>query len=199
LAETSALWPDIERVYPWVHKAAHILNNHDAEDAATVQRRFDGLAGSMLRHRDRAASLSGAAAPFDKVTRSYRPGLFHGYAVSDLPRTNNDLEHEFGSQRYHERRATGRKTASPAVVLRGEARLIAAVATRPHPPSSADLGSVDRARWNELRDRLSQKRHPASYAPASVVIQMPISLNWNKRLASLFCQLRKKGSFCETY
>ena len=44
-------------------------------------------------------------------------------------------------------------------MLRGEARLIAAVATREHPPSSADLGSVDRARWNELRDRLSQKRH----------------------------------------
>jgi hypothetical protein len=159
LAETSALWPDIERVYPWVHKAAHILNNHDAEDAATVQRRFDGLVGAMLRHRDRAASLSGAVEHFSKVTRSYRPGLFHCYAVSDLPRTNNDLEHEFGSQRYHERRATGRKTASPAVVLRGEARLIAAVATRQHPPSSADLGSVDRARWNELRDRLSQKRH----------------------------------------
>jgi len=37
--------------------------------------------------------------------------------------------------------------------------LIAAVATRQHPPSSADLGSADRARWNELRGRLSQKRH----------------------------------------
>ena len=97
MAETSALWPDIERVYPWVHKAAHILNNHDAKDAATVQRRFDGLVGAMLRQRDRAASLSGAVAHFGKVTRSYRPGLFHCYAVSDLPRTNNDLEHEFGS------------------------------------------------------------------------------------------------------
>jgi hypothetical protein len=49
------LWPDIERAYPWVHKAAHILNNHDIEDAATVQRRFDGLVGAMLRHRDSAA------------------------------------------------------------------------------------------------------------------------------------------------
>ncbi len=142
-----------------MHKAAHILNNHDAEDAATVQRRFDGLVGAMLRHRDRSASLSGAVEHFGKVTRSYRPGLFHCYSVADLPRTNNDLEHEFGSQRYHERRATGRKTASPAVVLRGEARLIAAVATRQHPPSGADLGSVDRTRWNELRGRLSQKRH----------------------------------------
>ena len=42
------------------------------------------------------------------------------YAVSALPRTNNGLEQLFGSQRYHERRATGRKMASPATVLRGE-------------------------------------------------------------------------------
>jgi hypothetical protein len=126
LAETNTFWPDIERAYPWVHKAAHILNNHDAEDAATVQRRFNGLLGAMTRHRDCAGDLSGAIDRFCKVTRSYRPGLFHCYRVPDLPRTNNDLEHEFGSQRYHERRATGRKTASPAAVLRGEARLVAA-------------------------------------------------------------------------
>src|SRR3712207_9435478 len=63
-----------------------------------------------------------------------RPGLFHCYAVPDLPRTNNGLEQLFGSQRYHERRATGRKAASPAAVLRGEVRLIAATATRLCPP-----------------------------------------------------------------
>jgi hypothetical protein len=84
------LWPDIERADPWVHKAAHILNNHDIKDAATVQRRFDGLVGAMLRHRDSAASLSEAIEHFGTVTRSYRPGLFHCYAVADLPRTNND-------------------------------------------------------------------------------------------------------------
>ena len=152
------MWPDIERAYPWVHKAAHILNNHDAEDAATVQRRFDGLLGAMLRHRDRAGDLSEAIEHFGKVSRSYRPGLFHCYSVADLPRTNNDLEHEFGSQRYHERRTSGRKTASPALVLRGEARLIAAIATRQHPPSGADLGRVDRQRWTELRQRLDHRR-----------------------------------------
>src|SRR4051812_49819679 len=158
LAETSALWPDIERAYPWVHKAAHILNNHDAEDAATVQRRFDGLVGAMLRHRDRAASLSGAVEHFGKVTRSYRPGLFHCYSVADLPRTNNDLEHEFGSQRYHQRRATGRKTASPAVGLRGGGRLIAAGAPRPKPPSGGGLGGAGPTRWDEPPRRPSPKR-----------------------------------------
>jgi hypothetical protein len=141
-----------------VHKAAHILNNHDVEDAATVQRRFDGLLGAMMRHRDSAGDLSEAVECFGNVSRSYRPGLFHCYSVPDLPRTNNALEQEFGSQRHHERRASGRKTASPALVLRGEARLIAAVATRQHPPSGADLGRVDRERWNDLRQRLDHRR-----------------------------------------
>jgi hypothetical protein len=158
LEQTAALWPDIERAYTWIHQAAHILNNHEDEDAATVQRRFNGLVGAMARHRDHAGSLSDAIDHFGTVTRSYRPGLFHCYAVPDLPRTNNDLEHEFGSQRYHERRASGRKTASPAAVLRGEARLVAAIATRQHPPSGSDRGCVDREQWKELRQRLDRRR-----------------------------------------
>ena len=165
LAQTAVLWPDIERAYPWVHKAAHILNNHDAENAATVQRQFDGLVGAMTRHRACAGDLGDAVERFCKVTRSYRPGLFHGYSVPDLPRTNNDLAHEFGSQRYHERRATGRKTASPAVGLRGEARLIAAIATRQSPPSGADLGRVDRGQWQQLRHRLDQRRQTRTLRP----------------------------------
>jgi hypothetical protein len=158
LEQTASLWPDIERADKWIHQVAHILNNHEDEDAATVQRRFDGMLGAMARHRDRAGRLSDAIDHFSKVSRSYRPGLFHCYAVPDLPRTNNDLEHEFGSQRYHERRATGRKTASPAAVLRGEARLVAAIATRRCAPSGPDLGCVDQTQWKELRQRLDRRR-----------------------------------------
>jgi hypothetical protein len=123
-----------------------------------VRRRFDGLVGAMSRHGAAAGNLAGAVDHFRKVTRSYRPGLFHCYAVPDLPRTNNGLEQLFGSQRYHERRATGRKMASPAAVLRGEVRLIAATATRLHPPTARDLGRVSRDRWTALRGRLDQKR-----------------------------------------
>jgi hypothetical protein len=151
LEQTASLWPDIERAYTWIHQAAHILNNHAEEDAATVQRRFNGLVGAMARHRDRVGSLSDAIDHFGKVTRSYRPGLFHCYAVPDLPRTNNDLEHEFGSQRYHERRATGG-------VGGGAARLVAAIATRQRPPSGSDLGCVDREQWKDLRQRLDRRR-----------------------------------------
>ena len=123
-----------------------------------VQRRFNGLVAAMARHRARAGDLAGAIDHFRKVTRSYRPGLFHCYAIPELPRTDNGLERLFGSQRHRERRATGRKTASPATVLRGEVRVIAATATRLHPPTARDLGRVSRERWRDLRQRLDQRR-----------------------------------------
>ena len=141
-----------------MHRAAHVLGNEAGETAAAVRRRFDGLLGAMARHRDGTGSLAGAVDHFRKVARSCRPGLFHCHAVPDLPRTNNGLEQLFGSQRYHERRATGRRTASPATVLRGEVRVIAATATRLHPPSARDLGRVSRERWRDLRRRLETRR-----------------------------------------
>jgi len=159
LERTAALWPDIERTYGWVHRAAHILNNRDEEDASIVRRRFDGLVAAMHRHRALAGDLTEAVGHFCKVTRSYRPGLFHCYAVPDLPRTNNDLEQLFGSQRYHERRASGRKAASPAAVLRGEVRLIAATTTRLRSPAAHELGQVNHDAWTALRRRLDQRRY----------------------------------------
>ena len=152
------LWPDIECAYGWVHRAAHILGNEAGEDATKVQRRFDGLVAAMARHRASVGTLAGAIDHFCKVTRSYRPGLFHCCAVPDLPRTDNGLEQMFGSQRYHERRATGRKMASPATVLRGEVRMIAATATRLHPPTARELGRVSRKLWANLRRSLESRR-----------------------------------------
>ena len=73
----------------------------------------------MRRHRASVSELGEAVDHFVKVSRSYWGGLFACYDTAGLPRTNNDLERAFGSHRYHERRATGRKGASPALVLRG--------------------------------------------------------------------------------
>ena len=100
-----------------------ILGNAAGEPAGAVRRRLDGLLAAMARHRAKAGPLAGAVDHFLEVTRSYRPGLFHGYAVADLPRTNNALEQLFGSYRRHQRRATGRKANSSATVLRGPVRL----------------------------------------------------------------------------
>jgi hypothetical protein len=148
----------VERAYAWVHAAARILENAPGERADAVRRRFDGLMGALRRHRALAGTLEAAIAHLLKVARSYRPGLFHCYAVPGLPRTDNDLEQLFGAQRYHERRATGRKGASPAAVLRGEVRLIAATATRLHEQGAADLARTDWAVWRSLRARLDQRR-----------------------------------------
>ena len=158
LERTAALWPDVEYAYRFVHAVAHWLGNPHEESAVMVRRRVNGVLGAMQRHRLKAGSLAGALDHFQKVTRSYRPGLFHTYAVPDLPRTNNDLEQLFGSQRYHERRATGRKTAAPGAVLRGSVRLLAATATRVQAPTGRDLGAANRKHWRSLRQRLERGR-----------------------------------------
>ena len=74
-----------------------------------------------------------------------------------MPRTNNDLERAFGSHRYHERRSTGRKGASPALVLRGAAKLVAALATRTREVSASDLAAAGRFRGQELRQELEER------------------------------------------
>lgn len=130
LAETQSLWPDIRSAYGWVHQAACILDNPTKLDDRGVKRRLCGLLGAMKRHRSKAGELTPAVDHFLKVSRSYWPGLFYCYRVPGLPKTNNDLEQFFGSHRYYERRATGRKTASPGLVLRGSVRIVAAAATR---------------------------------------------------------------------
>ena len=148
----------MERAYAWVRAAARVLGNPGGEDAGTVRRRFAGLVAAMQRHRGRAGTLAPAVARFGKVARSYWPGLFHCNAVPGLPRTNNGLEQLFGSQRHHERRAAGRKAASPAAVLRGEVRLVAATATRLRPPEPRELGRVNLVDWRAVRRRLDQRR-----------------------------------------
>src|SRR3954452_6986797 len=159
LDRTRGLWPDIRRAYAWVHGAARILNNVAGLDAAAVARRFAGLVAAIGRHRPKAGALAGAVDHFLKVTRSYRPRLFHCYRGEGLPRTNSDLERLFGSYRRHERRATGRKADSSATVLRGPGRLLAGPAPRPRPRGARGLAGADRPRWREVRASLERRRH----------------------------------------
>jgi hypothetical protein len=101
--------------------------------------------------------LEPAIAHFLKVTKSYWRGLFHCYEYPDLPRTNNDLEQVFGSVRYHERRASGRKGASPGTVVRGAVRLIAAVATRLCSFGPAQLRPRDPQAVSRVRREVEQR------------------------------------------
>lgn len=143
--------------FGWVQRAAHLLGQIDGAGAA-VRAQLSGLLGAMRRHRAAVGALGGAVDHFLKVSRSYWPGLFACYDTPDLPRTNNDLEQAFGSHRYHERRATGRKGASPGLVLRGSARLVAGLATRTREVTATDLAAADTGKWKLLRAELEQRR-----------------------------------------
>ena len=48
-----------------------------------------------------------------------------------MPRTNNDLEHLFGRLRHQERRITGRKVATPGLIVRGSVRVLSALILPP--------------------------------------------------------------------
>ena len=102
--------------------------------------------------------LSRGGGPFLKVSRSCWSGLFHCYEVKDLPRTNNALDQLFGSYRHHERRVSGRKVASPALVIGGAARIIVAVATRQRPERVANLIGANRESWTYLRAEFAERR-----------------------------------------
>ncbi len=158
LRDTADLWPDVRVGFRWVHQVAHILSNQDQRAVLTVQRRLGGLLGAMTRYQAAAGTLAPALAHFRKVTRSYWPGLFACYTVPDLPRTNNDLEQFFGAYRYHDRRTTGRKVASPSLVLNGSLCVIAAAATRLHTYSAADLAPEHVSAWQALRQTRETRR-----------------------------------------
>jgi hypothetical protein len=109
LQATALLWPPLVLAFLWVHRAAHILNNADGDTGTQVQGRYQALLDEMRTERAVLGTLAPAVDRFLKVTASYWSGLFHCYDVPGLPRTNNELEHQFGSARYHTRRASGRK------------------------------------------------------------------------------------------
>lgn len=157
LKATAKTWPAIARAFGWLHRAAHLLGLKNTAGSA-IRSRLSGLLGAMRRHRGSVGKLAGAVDHFVKVSRSYWPGLFGCFDNPELPRTNNDLEQTFGSYRYHERRASGRKAGSPGLVIRGSTRLVAGLATRLGGVTAADLASADRTRWRELRADMETRR-----------------------------------------
>jgi hypothetical protein len=160
LEETATLWPAVRESYKWVKRAARILKNEEGSPVKLVRRRLVQL---LVRMRKAAAttgepSLRAGLKQFLKVTRSYWPGLFGCYDSADLPRTNDDLEHTFGSHRYHERRSSGRRRASPGLVVMGSARLISGLATRLRPGEGLVLRPGYVNGWQELREELERRR-----------------------------------------
>ncbi len=163
LEGTAQMWPEVREGFKWVYRIASTLGNSRELSGQQVKRRF----GNQLRRMAACAARleqSGEKKQaerlrhFVKVSKSYQPGLFHCYCVKELPRTNNDLEQLFGSHRYHERRATGRKVASPGLVVRGQVRLVAGVATRLRTLSGEELAPKNLQQWREQRAQLQRRQ-----------------------------------------
>jgi hypothetical protein len=160
LEETAALWPVVRVAYRWVKQVAKVLKNQAQRPAAAVRRQLSDLLGKMRQAvtESKEETLRKQLQHFVKVTTSYWPGLFACYRRKDLPRTNNDLEHLFGSHRYHERRASGRKRAAPGLVVAGSVRVVASLATRLRPEEGLQLPAGYVARWRESRRALEKRR-----------------------------------------
>jgi hypothetical protein len=160
LQETAALWPPVRQAYRWVKRVAKVLANEAQRPAPQVRRQLTRILHAMrqtaaqTQEQDQRQALQ----HFVKVTKSYWPGLFRCYASADIPRTNNDLEHLFGSHRYHERRASGRKVASPGLVVLGSVRVLAGLATRLRPDEGLQLPAGYVEQWRAQRAALEKRR-----------------------------------------
>ena len=160
LEATAPLWPELVIAHGWLDEAAHLLANPDGADSATVQARYVVLLADIQTEATPTPDLQQMAAEFAKVTASYGAHVFPCYDVAGLPRTNNDLEQLFGGVRHQLRRATGQKNAPTSLVVTGVTRLPAAVASRTHRFTAADLVPLNLERWRAKRTLLKQRQLP---------------------------------------
>ncbi len=137
-----------------MHQAAYLLANAEQYEVDTLKRDDQQLLATMEQQQDQLGTLNPAVAHVQKVTASSGDGLFVCYRVKDLPRTNNDLEQFFGTARHVERRVTGRKRASPTLVVSGSVRVVAVGASQIVSVSVAQLRPSDLAAWCILRQTL---------------------------------------------
>jgi hypothetical protein len=160
LSETASLWPPVKAAYRWVHRVARLLENKKQLPASKMRRRLSQILAKMRQaaQQTQDETVGEQLRHFVKVTKSYWPGLFRCYESIDIPRTNNDLEHLFGSYRYHERRASGRKRASAGSVVKGAARLVAGLVTRQHPDQGLALPEGYVGAWQRSRSELERRR-----------------------------------------
>lgn len=160
-----------------------MLANTDQQPGSAVRQAFVRVLRSIGVTKRHCGPLEAALTHFLKVTRSYRTGLFHCYADSDIPRTTNDLEQCFGQHRHHERRATGRKVGSPSAVLHGSVRLVAGVATRLRRFAAAELAPQDRERWRQFSRQCGAGSRSARRDGSFAATQMPTWHNLRKPIS----------------
>ena len=93
LEETAGWWPPLRVAYRWVKRVPRLLENKAGLPVAKLRRRLGRVVTPIRQAASPAATpVRSQLEHFVKVTQSYRSGWCCGYAVADLPRTNNDWE-----------------------------------------------------------------------------------------------------------
>lgn len=104
--ETDYTW--IAEGYTWVLDIGDILDASLPEPgtpppetplSATVHARLEAYLEQLDQRTDLDAPLRAFCKHLRALTKRYAPGLFHGYDIPGLPRTNNDIESLFGRVR----------------------------------------------------------------------------------------------------
>ena len=136
-------------------------------DGRTVRRQlFSYLARKRQEapQRGRGAYLRKFVEHFQKVTRSYAPGLFHTYDDPRIPQTSNELEGINGAAKQNLRHCTGRpSTAHGPGASSGPIYMFGVALHRvlPEKEINALLTGYDSRQYLEGRRLIEQIREPS--------------------------------------
>ena len=188
LDKTAPLWPEVREAAAWGREAAEILANPDQVCGAAVRARYEAWLRTLTSQQAREGWLGQVATTFLKVSANYLDGLFHCYDVPDLPATNNDLERRFGTLRYHERRASGRRAVSGRLVLRGAVRVVAILSVAPPEQAGEQLRLKVGRRGSGCESSLTRGPRVGVRNAAFVVTRRPTWPRSNNSCSSRVCR-----------
>lgn len=105
-----------ERVRFYTNHVCRVIEllSPDAGDAATREQHFEQLQQTFQNHSNDVVFIQ-----MSKLMKSFRPGLFIGEDVADLPRDNLALERWFRHPKSHERKIHGHQHAGKRIVQEG--------------------------------------------------------------------------------
>jgi hypothetical protein len=114
LKTVRADYRDLQQAADWLHQIADTLDPtaQPARLSRQVHKDWQALLDTIQRESEAQSRLKPYAEGIAKVSASYAPGLFHTYAVKDLPRTNNARESEFRDLQRRLLATTGQRGAT---------------------------------------------------------------------------------------
>jgi hypothetical protein len=152
-------YTELRQAADWLAHISHILDPEDKPDrsGAQVQQELFAYLDDIQRQSQSSPRLRKFCRKIYQTSLNYTPGLFYGYDVSGLPRTNNDRESEFRDLNRRLLATTGQKGLVKRIIQRqGAWELI------PRPDSLPDtvsaLSRVTPDDFSQERQRLCHHR-----------------------------------------